>query len=378
MKKIALLLTTLTLFSCKNDSFSIEGKVDGIKDGTKVFLEKAGDLGPVPIDTTTIKNGTFEFEGKIESPDLGFISIDGVIDPQYKSRKTIALIIENGTVNVNFNKDNVQKSIIEGTPNNEKFAQFNKDSEKITQKLTDFENKNREVMMAAQAKKDTATVIKLQNEYMNFFKQMDDLSIEFVKKNPDAVLSALLLENFISRSKMKPEEVKTNFEKLTKEIQDTKSGKRVKKMLDEYIKKSKSSGLAPDFSGKTPDGKTISLKKAMGKVTIIDFWASWCGPCRKENPNVVALYNELHSKGLNIIGVSLDDDAEDWKEAIAKDKLTWTHVSNLQKWKDPIALAYNVEQIPTTFILDSKGTIVAKDLRGDELKAKVKALLGVK
>ena len=92
----------------------------------------------------------------------------------------------------------------------------------------------------------------------------------------------------------------------------------------------------------------------------------------------MALYNELHSKGLNIIGVSLDDDAADWKAAIAKDKLTWTQVSNLKKWKDPIALAYEIEEIPSTFILDAKGNIVAKNLRGDELKAKVKELLGVK
>jgi peroxiredoxin len=92
----------------------------------------------------------------------------------------------------------------------------------------------------------------------------------------------------------------------------------------------------------------------------------------------VALYSELHSKGLNIIGVSLDDDAADWKAAIAKDKLTWTQVSNLKKWKDPIALAYEIEEIPSTFILDAKGNIVAKNLRGDELKAKVKELLGVK
>ncbi len=92
----------------------------------------------------------------------------------------------------------------------------------------------------------------------------------------------------------------------------------------------------------------------------------------------MALYNELHSKGLNIIGVSLDDDAADWKKAIAKDKLTWTQVSNLKKWKDPIALLYEVEGIPATFILDAKGNIVAKDLRGEELKAKVKELLGLK
>lgn len=119
----------------------------------------------------------------------------------------------------------------------------------------------------------------------------------------------------------------------------------------------------------------ISLKESLGKVTIIDFWASWCGPCRKENPNVVALYKELHSKGLNIIGVSLDRNAKDWKEAIAKDNLTWNQVSNLKFWDEPIAAQYKVESIPATFILDASGKVVAKDLRGGDLRAKVLELL---
>lgn len=116
----------------------------------------------------------------------------------------------------------------------------------------------------------------------------------------------------------------------------------------------------------------------MGKVTLIDFWASWCAPCRQANPEVVALYNEFHSKGLNIISVSLDEDAESWKAAIAADKLVWTQVSNLKEMKDPIALQYGVTQIPTTFLVDVSGKIVAKDLYGDDLKAKIKELLTTK
>ena len=122
----------------------------------------------------------------------------------------------------------------------------------------------------------------------------------------------------------------------------------------------------------------VSLKESLGKATLIDFWASWCQPCRQENPNVVALYKAFHNKGLNIISVSLDEDAVSWKEAIVKDKLTWTQVSNLKEMKDPIALQYGITQIPTTFLLDAKGKIVSIDLRGVDLNTKIKEILTIK
>jgi peroxiredoxin len=134
--------------------------------------------------------------------------------------------------------------------------------------------------------------------------------------------------------------------------------------------------MAPEFSAPNVDGKMVSLKESLGKITIVDFWASWCKPCRAENPNVVALYNEFHAKGLNIIGVSLDRDAAAWKEAITADGLTWTEVSNLKFWQNPIAQKYNVKSIPATFLLDANGKIIAKDLSGEALKSKVASLLG--
>jgi peroxiredoxin len=232
-------------------------------------------------------------------------------------------------------------------------------------------------MLIAQRSKDTVTINALRKQYEAYQEEMNVYSKKFIKENPDAYLSVLLLENFLMRNYLETSEVSALYDKLADDVKKTKSGERIKTSLD-AIKTVVIGKPAPDFSGPTPEGKTISLKESLGKVTIIDFWASWCGPCRAENPNVVALYNEFHPKGLNIIGVSLDKDAAKWKEAIAKDGLTWPHVSNLKFWDDPIAKQYNVQSIPATFILDAKGNIVAKDLRGDELRAKVKELLGVK
>ncbi|WP_321538677.1 peroxiredoxin family protein [Flavobacterium piscinae] len=167
------------------------------------------------------------------------------------------------------------------------------------------------------------------------------------------------------------------YNNLDKNVKDTKPGKSVGEMIMNNSA-AEIGKQAPEFSAPNQDGKLVSLKESLGKVTIIDFWASWCGPCRKENPNVVALYNEFHDKGLNIIGVSLDKEGDEkkWKDAITADKLNWPQVSNLKYWNEPIAKKYSIKSIPATFILDASGKIVAKDLRGDELKAKVIELLG--
>ena len=134
---------------------------------------------------------------------------------------------------------------------------------------------------------------------------------------------------------------------------------------------------APDFSAPSPEGDQVKLSAIKGKVTIIDFWASWCKPCRIENPNLVKLYKEYHSKGLEIISVSLDRETqkEYWIKAIEKDQLNWYNVSNLKFWQDPIAKAYGVNSIPATFILGENGILIAERLRGAELDAKIKSLL---
>lgn len=386
MKKILLLVTVaIVLFSCKNladGEYVISGNVKGMKNGL-VFLEKQSPMGigPLAIDTVKIVDGKFEIKGKTTEPEIHFIQIENI-------NGKVPFILEEGEIEIEVDKDSIFKSKLAGTYNNEEFSKFGEESSKIQKRLQkkvmDFQMKNTAKMSAAQKANDTVTMNALRKQYDLLQKDMTDYTFGYPKDHPKSFISALITQMMFNNKKFKTSEIEAIYNSFDESLKKTKPGKAIKENLEaakkqEKAKKSVAIGMvAPDFKAPTPEGKIVSLKESLGKVTLVDFWASWCQPCRAENPNVVALYNEFHAKGLNIISVSLDNDATKWKEAIAKDKLTWTQVSNLKEMKDPIALQYGIIQIPTTFLLDGSGKIVAIDLKDDALKAKVNELLAVK
>lgn len=369
MKKIALVVLAGILFSC-NNGYKISGKIKGIADGTKVFLEKQDSLkGVVAVDTVKIKDGEFTFEGEIKEPEIHNVRVEN-------TQGGFIVVLENGTIKANINKDSITRAKISGTFNNDELQKYNNEMAKIQKKMMSFQAKNMTVIQEAQQKNDTVVLNKLKKEYSKFGEEFKASNEIFIEKSPNTFLSVLLIEGMFTELEPNIQKIEKFYNGLSDEVKQTKPGKRIKQKIGKF-KSVEVGQKAPDFSGPTPEGKTISLKESLGKVTIIDFWASWCAPCRQENPNVVALYNEFHSKGLNIIGVSLDREggSAQWKEAIAKDKLAWNHISNLKFWEDPIAKQYNVQSIPSTFILDKNGIIVAKNLSGAELKAKISELL---
>ncbi len=367
MKKILITLIAATfLVSCKKEDYTISGDIKNHKGADYVYIEVQNGDKPKVIDSVKIKDGKFEFKGKADSLDIAFIKIPAI-------QCIFPFVLENGSIDIKINKDSIFAPKISGTENNDDLQKFNDDIFKLNKELNDFGSKNQQAFIEASTKKDQATIQRLTDEVKKYKQKLMDYSPNYIKNNKNFI-ALVILENFATRGSMPANEAKTHFNKFSEELKNTRSGVRINKVINPNTEKKKVTKAA-DFSAKTPDGKLVSLKESLGKVTIIDFWASWCPPCRAENPNMVALYNEFHAKGLNIIGVSLDENIDAWKKAIEKDKLTWTHVSNLQKWKEPIALAYNVEEIPATFLLDAQGNIVAKNLHGDELKAKIAELL---
>lgn len=178
----------------------------------------------------------------------------------------------------------------------------------------------------------------------------------FERRNDYAFVN--LVENYLQQY---PEDKSRFAQNLTKQMEKARA-----KMIG---------AIAPDIGLPTPEGDTVRLSDLRGKVVLVDFWASWCGPCRRENPNVVALYNKYKDKGFEILGVSLDRNKQSWINAIQKDGLTWPHISDLKHWKSAAAQTYGVGSIPFTLLLDKEGRIVAKKLRGPQLEAKVAQLL---
>ena len=386
MKRILMLLTVLTvIISCNRagkNEYIVSGTVKGIADGKTVVLEKQDEMGQfIPMDTVKVKDGKFMMKGSAKEPEIMLIQVEAI-------QGKVPFVLENGNIDIIVDKDSLQKSKFSGTFNNDVFSKFNDDLTKfqkeLQKKLMTFQNANMAKMKAAQEIKDTIVINKLMKEYQGMQKEGMEFYIKFAEVNPKALLSALIVDNMLNDPTLDVARAKKIYASFSPELKNYKPGKSIQTKLDKIGKPltvaaaANVGSVAPDFTAKNPEGKSISLKQSLGKVTIVDFWASWCKPCRVENPNVVALYAKYHSKGLNILSVSLDKEASAWKDAIAKDNLTWNHVSNLKEFEDPIALQYGINAIPTIFVLDAKGLIIAKDIRGEELNAKIASLLGSK
>jgi thiol-disulfide isomerase/thioredoxin len=196
---------------------------------------------------------------------------------------------------------------------------------------------------------------------------------KFITEHPSSIVSAYVLyRNWSYR--LTPDQILQNIALLDKSQQNSTYVKELKELVTVL------NGLAigkkaPDFVSKDPEGKSVRFSENLKGYTLVDFWASWCAPCRKENPNIVAAYKEYHDKGFNIIGISLDKKKENWIKGIKDDHLDWLQVSELVYWNSEIAKLYGVRAIPANYLVDSKGIIVARNLRGEELQTTLKALL---
>lgn len=368
MKNIrsTLVIVVLFLFSCQNQTgLAVKGTTDLENGSNLLHIVADANNQPQILDTLEVKKGAFSLDIEIEEPSIHFLQVQG-------KNGNFPFIAEKGIIKIELYKDSLAASSATGTISNDDFMKYKKETQVYIASLNSIGND----LQQATILNDTLLVQDLKEQYEDVRLQIQDYELNFIKSAPDSFISILILERFLASNILSQTEAKTYYDGFTERIKNTTSGRAVGERLNK-VPQAEVGQIAPFFKGPDPKGGVFDLASNLGKVTIIDFWASWCRPCRVENPNLVRLYKKHKDRGLQIIGVSLDKTKPKWIQAIADDGLVWEHVSNLKFWNDPIAKMYQVSAIPATFILDEKGVILTRDLRGPQLEQKIEELLGI-
>jgi peroxiredoxin len=367
MKKISYaIIATILLTACSSEPhYVVKGNIDG-SDSVTFYLQKREAGKIINIDSAISKNGVFTMKGgKIDYPQMVQL-IAG------NTRKRTSFYLENSDITIKGTIDSLFNASITGSKTQDQYKTFLESNKP----LTDIYSKLYVDYQAASRAGDAARVASLEKKADSIQTEMTTLEKNFIKNNPSSYVTPSLL---VSLSyEMDAPEIESMINGLDTSIAKLPMIKDLKDRV--AVMKSVSIGQkAPDFTMNDPNGNPVSLSSKIGsKLLLIDFWAAWCNPCRQENPNVVKIYNQFHKKGFDIFGVSLDRTKDDWVKAIDSDKLDWTQVSDLQFWNNAAAKLYAVNAIPANFLLDETGTIIGKNLRGEDLYNKVNEVLGSK
>jgi peroxiredoxin len=362
-KNIYLLLASLFIFSCSSGPhYIVKAKIDG-SDSVIFYLQK-NDAGKIiAIDSAKSIKGSFIMKnGSVNYPQMVQL-VAG------KTRKRVAFYLENSEISITGNLDSLFNAKISGSKTQDEYNAFIE----LNKPLSDKYSKTYLDYQVARKTNNKDLIALLENRSDSIEKEMALLEKNYIRNHPKSYITPSLLTNL--SYDLNPEELESMINGLDTSLVALPQIKELSAHLN--VMKIVSVGQkAPDFTLNDPEGKPVSLASKTGpKLLLIDFWASWCGPCRNENPNVVKVYGEFHKKGFDIIGVSLDHSKDAWVKAISDDKLTWTHVSDLKHWDSDVAKLYAVNAIPSNFLLDEKGIIIGRNLRGQALYNKVKSVL---
>jgi len=356
MLSAGLLVCATSLFA-QEKQYSIAGNIKGLQNGCAKLVHMDGEKRIV--DSAKIVKGKFLLKGKaLPYSDFYFFSVD-------KTNISQRIFMNGGSLQLSGNKDS-SAATITGTPLVAEYAVYENSMKEVMSMMGDNARKSYEWGDNGKKKLTKEQDSILSAEYRYAEKKGQAIIEDFITKHPGSDLSAYLVAQFYSYPQQAADQARL-FATLTKNAQQSHYGKGVAEAVEGAAKTT--IGVdAPGFVQQDTSGNNVSLASFKGKYVLVDFWASWCGPCRKENPNVVKAYNKYKDKNFTIIGVSLDNDKTKWEKAIAQDNLTWIHVSDLKGWQNSAVLDYYVKSVPANFLVDPNGKIIAKNLRGEDLE----------
>lgn len=357
MKKYLVLILGVALFACtqKQTGFKIDVQLDGAEG--KILLEKRGSGEWISVDTADIVEGVAVLEGEVGMPGDYYLSVVG------QRPKTI-IFVENVKMSVTGKADSLNNVVVTGSPTHDQYAVLNKQISEVSEKYMALYQESRAAIAAGDTAKGKGIMVEVEKMYESTNTMRED----FVKNNPASYVTPFLLSQIQYGKEV--EELEAMVNALDPKLDSIPSILLLKEQIVK-LKKVSVGQIAPDFTQNDVNGTPVKFSDiySQNDLTLLDFWAAWCGPCRAENPNVVAVYNEFNKKGFTVFGVSLDREKEDWLKAISDDKLAWTQVSDLAYWQNEAAQMYAIQSIPSSLLVDRTGKIVAKNKRGDELRA---------
>jgi thiol-disulfide isomerase/thioredoxin len=370
LKKFTLAIPIILLAGCSNTNpeskgFELKGKLSNTH-GETIYLQQLLPTGLKDVDTATVDDkGEFVMTAPVT--EVGFYRLK-VTDRNFAT----FIFKENEKVRVTGDIANLGSTYnVEGSEDSKLFWELNKASLENYGKRDSLQKAFQALVNAPNM--DSTRVDSLSNAfekpYTTLIDQHNVYLKNFIEKHSTSFSALAAIQQ------LQPDQFGDTYKKLDADLYKKYPNSAYVKSFHESVVKQNMLGIgtqAPEINMNSPEGKPIALSSLKGKVVLVDFWASWCGPCRAENPTVVAAYKKYASKGFDIYSVSLDKDGEKWKQAIAKDGLIWkNHVSDLKFWQSPVVQLYNFNAIPTNVLIDKEGKILAKNLRGEALESKL-------
>jgi peroxiredoxin len=378
MKKI--LCFSVLLFAVfqvhAQEKFTIKGDVSKVSMPiAKVYLSYYAD-GKSTMDSSDVVDGKYSFSGSLGDPLMASLRAKYQEDPNAKTIRAISynrdikqLFIENAKISV-VSTDSFANATIKGSKSHAEFVNWDNLMKPENQKGSELNKEYSELYK----KKDQAGMDRIEAEFDKLTASKNVKNKQYLAENPSSPIAMFIFRQWAGYD-INADEAEPIFLSLSEKLRSGPAGKEMAEKI-EIAKKTGVGRMAMDFTQNDTLGNPVSLSSFKGKHVLIDFWASWCGPCRQENPNVVKAFNNYKDKGFTVLGVSLDQpNAKDkWMKAIHDDKLTWTQVSDLKYWKNEVAVQYGIQAIPQNYLIDPQGKIIGKNLRGEALNKKLEEI----